>query len=87
MDFRKIDIRKNAVFIIERLFEWGDLEEVRWLQQAYSLLLLKEVIQKSRNVSPKKCSLLGFAFISSGKKFKMSSETINKKYDSGSGLE
>lgn len=53
VDFDKIDAQKNAVFIIERLFEWGDVAEVRWLQEAYPLTLLKEVLQKSKNLTPK----------------------------------
>ncbi len=49
-DIKKIDTQKNAQYIIERIFEFGRDDEVRWLWSFYSKSLLKEVVIKSRSL-------------------------------------
>ena len=51
-----LDIRKDCSFIVRRLLEWGDLEEVRWLLKTYSLKDLKRELKSCRSLSPKSAS-------------------------------
>ncbi|HEY4510524.1 MAG TPA: hypothetical protein VJJ73_01675 [Candidatus Paceibacterota bacterium] len=47
-----IDARKNAQYIIERVLDFGNDEEVRWLYHFYDKSLLKNVVIKSRSLMP-----------------------------------
>lgn len=49
----KINIRKNAVYVIERILEFGNDREIKWLWLNFSPSLLKKVISKSRSITPK----------------------------------
>ena len=48
----KIDVKKNASYIIERVLELGQDKEVRWLWKFYDKKLLKKVVEKSRCLRP-----------------------------------
>jgi hypothetical protein len=47
-----IDTEKNAQYIIERVLDFGDDAEVRWLRNFYDLSLIKQVVAKSRSLRP-----------------------------------
>lgn len=57
VDPETIDQRKNAHYIIERVLDFGNDEEVRWLWQTYSKSLIKEVVEHSRVLHEKSKSL------------------------------
>ena len=44
-----IDIKKNARYIIERVLDFGELEEVRWLFKTYSKEEIKRVMDLPRS--------------------------------------
>lgn len=46
----KIDIQKNAQYVIERVLDLGSDKEVKWLWQTYDKSLLKKVVEKSRSL-------------------------------------
>lgn len=48
----KIDPKKNAQYIIERVLDFGRDKEVRWLYRFYDKALLKKVVVKSRSLMP-----------------------------------
>ncbi len=50
---KDIDVRKNAVYIIERTLELGNDREVGQLLRFYGPALIKEVIKNSRSLSAK----------------------------------
>ncbi|MBI5077506.1 hypothetical protein HZB94_03960 [Candidatus Falkowbacteria bacterium] len=52
VDPRKIDPRKNAQYIIERVADFGNDKEARWVLNFYNKKLLKKVIAKSRCLRP-----------------------------------
>ncbi|OGF59996.1 MAG: hypothetical protein A2Y62_18395 [Candidatus Fischerbacteria bacterium RBG_13_37_8] len=52
-DYKKLDIKKHKVYIIERILEAGDFESIKWLFTAYSKSDIKKVITSSRVISPK----------------------------------
>jgi hypothetical protein len=49
---RNIDAEKNAQYVIERVLDFGNDEEVRWLYHFYDKSLLKSVVAKSRSLMP-----------------------------------
>lgn len=48
-DPEKIDVEKNARYIIERVFDFGNDAEIRWLFMQYPKSLLHEVLHRSRS--------------------------------------
>ena len=53
VDPRTIHIRKNAIYIIERVLEMGDLDALQWIQRLYPTKLIIETCEMSRKISPK----------------------------------
>ncbi len=51
-DPKKIDPQKHARYIIERILELGEDQEVRWMWNFYDKSLLKNTIEKSRSLKP-----------------------------------
>ena len=49
----KIDVKKNAQYIIERVLDFGNDKEVRWLYHFYDKSLLKKVVVNSRSLRPR----------------------------------
>lgn len=54
---KKIDPKKHAKYIIERVLDFGDDKEVRWLIKYYSAELIRNTVKKSRALDPKSLSL------------------------------
>ncbi|PJA86855.1 MAG: hypothetical protein CO141_02560 [Candidatus Moranbacteria bacterium CG_4_9_14_3_um_filter_42_9] len=52
VDSNKIDTKKNAQYVIERIFDFGNDREVRWLWSFYDKNLLKKIVKKSRSLRP-----------------------------------
>lgn len=46
VDFRLLDYRKHADFIISRVLQWGDLEDFKVIKKRYSLEKIKKVAAK-----------------------------------------
>lgn len=53
VDPKTIDPEKHARYIIERILDFGDDNEVRWMWQYYNHDLIRDVIMKSRGIFPK----------------------------------
>ena len=47
---KNIDVKKNAQYIIERILDFGNDKEVKWLYNFYNKVLLKKVVAKSRSL-------------------------------------
>ncbi len=50
---KKIDTKKNAQYIIERIADFGNDGEARWVLNYYDKALLRKVIAKSRCLNPR----------------------------------
>lgn len=48
VDPKTIDVKKHARYIIERIIDYGNDDEVRWLLRTYSSGLVGDVVKKSR---------------------------------------
>lgn len=49
---KNIDVKKNAQYIIERILDFGNDKEVKWLYHFYDKSLLKNIVVKSRSLTP-----------------------------------
>lgn len=52
-DPKKIDLKKNSPYVVERLLEWGDAEAIKWLENAYGSEYMKKIIENTRRLSRK----------------------------------
>lgn len=50
-DAKKLDADKHAIYIIERLLEWGNPQTARWLLQRYSRRKIISVLEKTHALS------------------------------------
>lgn len=57
VDPKTIDPKKHAKYIIERVLDFGDDKEVRWIFHYYSPRLIKNTIDKSRVLHAKSKAL------------------------------
>lgn len=51
-DPKRIDVKKHAQYIIERVADFGNDKEARWVLDHYDKRLLRRVIARSRNLRP-----------------------------------
>lgn len=49
---KKIDTKKNAQYIIERVADFGNDKEARWVFNFYNKKLIKKIVVKSRCLRP-----------------------------------
>lgn len=49
---KNIDVKKNAQYIIERVADFGNDKEARWVLNFYNKGVLKKTITKSRCLMP-----------------------------------
>ena len=63
VDPKTIDPQKHAVYIIERVLDFGRTEELQWMAQYYPKELIRKVVQTSRVLQRKSRALWepGFA--------------------------
>lgn len=52
VDPKTIDPEKNAVYVIERILDFGDDNEVRWMWNYYDHALIRRVVDTSRVLFP-----------------------------------
>lgn len=49
-DIKKLDTKKNAKYIIERIMDFGNDEEVRWMRNYYPKELIAGVCKSSKQL-------------------------------------
>jgi len=52
-DPKRIDLKINARYVIERVLELGGLDALRWLQRNYPTRHIIETLEISRKITPK----------------------------------
>lgn len=57
VDPKKIDPKKHARYIIERILDFGNDEEVRWMSRAYSKQKIRATVNNSRVLHDKSRNL------------------------------
>lgn len=53
LDATGLDIQENSRQIIERVLEWGDFQQVRWMLKTYPKDQIIEAVKLSRQLSKK----------------------------------
>ncbi len=51
VEFEKLEIKKNAHFIIKRVLDRGDLSDIRWLLKTYGKDEIKKVVMGTRDLA------------------------------------
>ncbi len=59
VDPKAIDPKKHAVYVIERILDFGDDAEVRWMWNYYEHALIRKVVEHSRVLFPATRSFWG----------------------------
>ncbi len=59
-DAKKLDVKKSAPYIIERILEYGDRDAAQWMIQIYEREAVVQVLRRSRALSLKSASFWGF---------------------------
>ncbi len=57
VDPKTIDPDKNATYVIERILDFGNDEEVRWMSHYYQPRKIQLVLEKSRSLNQKSRAL------------------------------
>ncbi|MDH5186974.1 MAG: hypothetical protein OEW70_07930 [candidate division WOR-3 bacterium] len=52
IDIKTISPKKYWYYIIERILEYGDIKALCWLFKTYSARRIKQIVMKTRNLSP-----------------------------------
>jgi hypothetical protein len=58
----KIDLKKNAQYVIERVLDFGRDDEVRWLRKLYRPSHIRRIVEKSRSLRPRTKNLWTLLF-------------------------
>ena len=53
----KIDLKKNASYVVGRVLEYGKDSDIRWLLRTYDADTIRRTMEKSRAIGPKTKSL------------------------------
>lgn len=53
VDLKDIDAKKNSSFIIGRILEYGDVNDVKWMLKNFKIARIKQVLFKKKDLSPK----------------------------------
>lgn len=62
VDPKTIDPKKHAEYIIERILDFGDLDEMRWIVHYYPREVITKTMRESRVVDDKSKSLWALVF-------------------------
>jgi hypothetical protein len=52
-DKKRVDLRSHHAYVIRRIMDYGDLEDVRWMLATYSAEKIIEVLKMSRGLTRK----------------------------------
>jgi hypothetical protein len=53
VDTEEVDLKKHWFFVIERIMDYGNENDVQWMLETFSREQLIEVVKKSRNLNRK----------------------------------
>jgi len=62
VDFYHLNFKKNQSYITTRLLEYGDIKAVRWLIKNVDKNKIKNIILKSRELSPRTVNFWSLLF-------------------------
>lgn len=60
VDFDQLRVRGHERYVIERVLEYGDLSEVKWMLERFSRDEIAQTLRRSRGLSPKSANFWAF---------------------------
>jgi hypothetical protein len=60
VDFDRLRVRGHERYIVERVLEYGDLPEAKWMLERFSRDKIAQALRHSRGLSPKSASFWAF---------------------------
>ncbi|MBI3442150.1 MAG: hypothetical protein HY007_00035 [Candidatus Sungbacteria bacterium] len=82
-DPKKLDVKKNEPYIVERILEYGDQDAAQWMMRTYGRETVIKVLRQSRALSVKSASFWSFllripksSIVCLSKQFRMRSRAI-----------
>ena len=62
VDERSVDVNLHRSYVIRRIMDYGDMEDVKWMLRAYSSQQIIDVLKRSRGLSRKSATFWAFYF-------------------------
>ena len=62
VDPKTIDLKRHARYIIERILDFGNDKEVRWMNRQYSRPMIKGTLKRSRVIHGKSKALWSLVY-------------------------
>ena len=63
IDIKKLDVKKNQEFIVVRILQEGDKDDLEWAQKFYGKKCLKEIFEKNaQKLGRKSCNFWSLYF-------------------------
>lgn len=59
---KSIDKKKHASYVIERILDFGNDREIRWMNKTYSLNQIKKIVKTSRVLHKKSKALWNIVY-------------------------
>ena len=60
VNLKNNEIQKNASFIIGRILEYGDENDIKWMLQNFKISQIKQILSKKKNLSSKSANYWAF---------------------------
>jgi len=80
VDFEKLNEKKRRQYVISRILEYGDLEAIRWVLSNFRKRIIKEVVRKSMELTPKSANFWAVYFsISKDKILCLSKQLLQRR--------
>lgn len=57
-----IDAANKSVYVINRILQWGRVDDLRWLREEYGIEALKQVVRRSRELSVKHANFFSLVY-------------------------
>ncbi len=51
--FQELDMRRHAVFVAERILNFGNVQSLKWLLSVVDTQFIEELVEHSRNLDKK----------------------------------
>lgn len=53
MDRDSVDVEKHCFYIISRIIDYGNIDDIKWMKNTYTDEKIKEIICKKKGISKK----------------------------------
>ncbi len=79
VDFKRLDIKKYPSFIAERILEYGDKKDFKWLENTFSKKFLKKIVLESRILTYRSANFWSIIFNFNKKEISCLKKSLQKR--------